>query len=87
MKRIVSTKPELINQVININFKLEWDEDEKIKYEEWNLPLRFFFRYELEHMIERSEFENYKIFGDYQRNELNEESKEFIMICHKQNRN
>ena len=60
LKRIVSTKPELIKQLINIDFRLEWDEDDKTKYEDWNLPLRFFFRYELEHLVERSEFENYK---------------------------
>ena len=83
MKRIVSTKPELINQVINIHFRLEWDEDGEKKYEDWDLPLRFFFRFELEHLIERSEFEKYKIFGDYHRNELNEGSKEFIVICQK----
>jgi len=83
MKRIVSTKPELINQVININFKLEWEEADKIKSEDWNLPLRFFFRYELEHLIERSEFETYKFYGDYHRNVLSEASKEFILICQK----
>jgi SAM-dependent methyltransferase len=83
MKRIVSTKPELINQVINITFRLEWDEDDKIRSEDWNLPLRFFFRYELEHLIERSEFGSYQILGDYQGNELSETSKEFIVICQK----
>ena len=84
VKRIVSTRPELINQVININFRLEWDEENKVKHEDWKLPLRFFFRYELEHLIERSKFENYRILGDYQGNDLNEKSKEFIMICQKE---
>lgn len=84
VKRIVSTRPELINQVININFRLEWDEENKVKHEDWKLPLRFFFRYELEHLIERSKFENYRIIGDYQGNELNEKSKEFILICQKE---
>lgn len=83
MKRIVSTKPDLINQVINVNFKLEWNEDNQIKQEDWNLPLRFFFRFELEHLIERSKFARYKILGDYQGNELSETSKEFIVICQK----
>jgi len=83
MKRTVSTKPELINQVIHINFKLEWDENDKIFQENWSLLLRFFFRFELEHLIERSEFRRCKILGDYQGNELNEDSKEFIVICRK----
>ncbi|MFC2081401.1 class I SAM-dependent methyltransferase [Bacteroidota bacterium] len=83
LRRIVSTKPDLINQIIEVNFKLEWEEEEGLKHEYWTLPLRFFFRYELEHLIERTAFEKYTILGDYQGNELNEKSKEFIVVCHK----
>ena len=63
--------------------RFEWDEDNEVKKEEWNTPLRFFFRYELEHLIERSDFEKYKIFGDYQGNELNISSREFVILCQK----
>lgn len=83
VKRTVTTKSDLINQVMNITFHLEWDEDDELKKEDWKLPFRFFFRYELEHLIERSEFKEYKILGDYQGNELNQESREFIVICQK----
>ena len=83
LKRIASTKPDLINQLINIHFRLEWDENNKLMHEEWELPLRFFFRYELEHLIERSNFKQYKILGDYLGNDLSEKSKEFIVICQK----
>jgi len=81
VKRTISTKPDLINQVINITFKLEWNDGNSLRTEVWDLPLRFFFRYELEHLIERSNFMKYRIFGDYYRNELNETSKEFIVEC------
>ncbi len=81
VKRFVSTKPDLINQVINISFRLEWDEENSVKSEVWNFPLRFFFRFELEHLIERSDFSKYKIYGDYHGNELNENSKEFVVEC------
>ena len=83
MKRSVSTKPDLINQIINIDFLLEWDEDEGTKQEHWKTPLRFFFRYELEHLLDRSDFENYKILGDFSGNELDQTSREFILICQK----
>jgi hypothetical protein len=83
IRRTVTTKPDLIKQLINITFRLEWDEDAEQKQEEWKLPLRFFFRYELEHLIERSDFKNYKIMGDYHGNELNANSKEFIAVCKK----
>jgi SAM-dependent methyltransferase len=87
IKRIVSTTPDLLNQLINIKFLLEWDEGDpgarSLKREEWNVPLRYFFRYELEHLIERSEFKKYKILGDYMGNELNQNSREFIAVCQK----
>jgi SAM-dependent methyltransferase len=82
LKRIVSTEPDLINQIIDITFKMEWDEDDKTRYDEWNMQLRYFFRYELEHLVERSRFSGYKILGDYQGNELNQASKDFILVCY-----
>ncbi len=83
VRRIVSTIPSLINQTIDIHFHLEWDEDDELKHEDWKVPLRFFFRYELEHLIERSKFKKYRIYGDYHENELNDDSKEFVVICQK----
>jgi SAM-dependent methyltransferase len=83
LKRTVSTRPELIRQVINVDFILEWDEDEGHFEDRFCLPMRYFFRYELEHLVERSDFTEYKISGDYLGNELSEQSKEFIVICRK----
>lgn len=83
-KRTVSTRPNLLNQIINVEFELEWDEDSGRKRDVWTMPMRFFFRYELEHLIERSDFgKNYRILGDYEGNELQDNSKEFVMICEK----
>ncbi len=81
VKRYVSTRPELITQIINITFTIEWDEDNKVHSEEWKIPLRYFFRYELEHLLARSDFRQYHIYGDFQRNELNETSREFLIEC------
>jgi SAM-dependent methyltransferase len=81
LKRTVSTRPDLINQLIQIHFRLEWEENNTINYEDWDVPLRFYFRYELEHLAERSDFKQYQILGDYQGNKLNKDSKEFIMVC------
>lgn len=83
VRRVVSTTPCLIDQTIDVHFHLEWDEDEEVRQDDWRVPLRFFFRYELEHLIERSYFEKYEILGDYHGNVLDEESKEFVVICHK----
>jgi len=83
VRRIVSTNPDLINQIINVSFHIEWDEGNQKKSEDWMVPLRYFFRFELEHLVERSKFRNYKILGDYNGSELKNNSKEFIVICTK----
>ena len=83
IKRFISTQPDLIKQLINIEFRFEWDEDNRIRSENWKSTLRFFFRYELEHLIERTEFRSYRIYGDYEENELGAESKEFVVVCMK----
>ena len=83
LKRTVTTYPDKLNQLININFKLEWDEAGIVKTEEWQFPLRYFFRYELEHLVERSQFTDYEIIGDYNGNPLDEQSKDFIVVCKK----
>jgi len=83
MKRIVSTNPDLINQIINITFRFEWNEGSSNYSREWKTPMRFFFRFELEHLVERSKFNKYNIAGDFTVNALNSDSKEFILTCTK----
>jgi SAM-dependent methyltransferase len=83
VRRIVSTRPDLIKQLINVDFLFEWEEGNEVKQDRWTSPMRYFFRYELEHLIERSYFENYKILGDFSGNELNDNSREFIVVCQK----
>jgi SAM-dependent methyltransferase len=83
IKRTISTKPDLINQIIDVKFNMVWDENNELMHDEWIMPLRFFFRYELEHLIERSNFDRYDIFGDYKGNKLGQDSKDFIIVCYK----
>lgn len=81
--RTITTKPDLLHQTIHVKFHLEWDEEGELKYEDWLMPLRYYYRYELEHLIERSNFRKYKILGDYFGNELNQDSKDYIVVCQK----
>jgi SAM-dependent methyltransferase len=83
VKRIVSTKPDIINQIINITFRIEWNDGKSNFSREWDTPLRFFFRYELEHIIERTKFKKYRLAGDFEENELSPDSKELIIFCQK----
>ncbi len=83
VKRTVTSKPDLMSQTLNVKFRIEWNKDRAKFRKEWKSRMRYFFRYELEHLIERSEFKEYKILGDFEGNELNNNSKEFILICKK----
>jgi SAM-dependent methyltransferase len=83
LKRSTSTQPDIINQIIKVFFTLEWNDDEGKHVEKFNTPMRFFFRYELEHLVERSRFESYEIKGDFKGSKLDGDSKEFIMHCFK----
>jgi SAM-dependent methyltransferase len=83
VKRIVSTWPDLLNQIINMTFTIEWHDGRKEYKKAWNSSLHYFFRFELEHLIERSPFSSYSILGDFEGNELNADSMEFVAICRK----
>ncbi len=83
LRRITSTKPDLINQIINITFRMEWNDGETVHSSVWETPLRYFFRFELIHLLERSEFASYRIAGDFGGGELTGDSKEFIVTCFK----
>ena len=83
VKRTSSSKPDLVNQILNVTFRFEWNEQEKNYTGEWKTTMRYFFRFELEHLVERSKFRKYRIIGDFLGNELTSDSKEFIVICQK----
>ncbi len=83
LRRFVSTNPDLIKQIIMVNFHLEWDEAGESGLDDWKVPLRYYFRYELEHLIERSKFESYKICGDYKEGKLTNQSRDFVVSCQK----
>jgi len=81
IRRIITTKPDLMNQLINMTFRIEWNDRESENRKDWKSSMRYFFRFELEHLIEHSEFSKYKISGDFNGNALGNDSKEFIVVC------
>ncbi|HEX2968573.1 MAG TPA: class I SAM-dependent methyltransferase [Bacteroidales bacterium] len=83
VRRFSSSKPDIINQILNVSFNMEWEEKDGLKHDYWEFQMRFFFRYELEHLIERSRFRKYEFFGDYNKNRLNKDSREFVVNCYK----
>jgi len=81
LKRVVSAEPDLISQVNKVTMTLTWDEEGGQKTSSWQLLMRFYFRYELEHLVARSRLKLEHIYGDYEGHELTSESRDFIVVC------
>ena len=84
LKRLVSMKTDLIEQINEMFFTLEWDEDKKVKQKFWVTKLKYFFRHEIEYLIEKSDLKLEQFYGDYEETPLNSTSKEFVLVCSKQ---
>lgn len=83
IQRFTSMHADIVNQISHVTFKIVWDEGGEEKTEEWKTSLRFFFKNELELLIQASKFEKYAIYGDFKENKLTENSKELIVVCNK----
>ena len=79
--RYSSMQADPVNQISHVTFEFVWDEDGIEKMEEWKIDLRFFFRYEIEHLIHQSKLRLVNISGDFEEHKLNKHSKEFIVEC------
>ena len=81
--RKTSMRADLVNQISDVSMKLSWDEPEGSRNEIWDFKFRFFYRYEIEHLIRISDLTLLDFFGDFEENPLGPDSKEFIVICGK----
>lgn len=81
--RYSSMQADLVKQISHVTFKMVWDEDGEEYMEEWKTNMRFFFRYEIEHLISISKLKLINLFGDFEEQKLSKNSKEFIVVCGK----
>ena len=83
LRRTVSATSDLLRQVTYGTMKFMWEEEGKEVKKEWHFKMRYYFRYELEHLIARSDLTLVTIFGDFNENPLGPDSKDFVVICRK----
>ena len=81
LRRTTSVVRNPIEQVNNVTMQYEWDEGGKWNSESWTFPMRYYFRWELEHLIARSPLTLESIYGDYLENPLTNNSKDFVVMC------
>lgn len=83
LQRCVSMKADIVNQVSDVTMEFTWDEGDHTRTEQWNFQMRYFFRYELEHLVSLSDLHLEHIYGDFNESPLGPGSKEFIIVCRK----
>ncbi|MDQ3022241.1 MAG: class I SAM-dependent methyltransferase [Bacteroidota bacterium] len=81
LQRFATIKHNYIEQILDITFKFIWDENGEQRKDDSKFSLRYFFRYELENLIGRTKFKLDKMYGDFNRGELNNDSKDFVIVC------
>ncbi len=59
------------------------ESDGEVKRLAHSFPFRYFFRYEVEHLLERSGFRVLSIHGDFDRSPLDDDSPEMIFVAEK----
>ncbi len=81
LRRVTTMKADLVNQISHVRLDYIWDEVGAERRAGWDLEMRFYFRYEIEHLIRLSRLRLDVIYGDYLRNALNQDSKDFVVVC------
>lgn len=81
LRRLVSARSDVVSQRTFGRMRFLWDEDGEERRSEWDFVLRFFFRYELEHLVARSRLTLESIHGDFQGGALAPDSREFVVTC------
>ena len=83
VSRTVSMNADVVNQISYVSMTLRWNEGERQFEDTWETRMRFYHRYELEHLLERSDLRLLEILGDFKGGPLKPGSREFILVCDK----
>ena len=76
-----SNPADLERQTNRVRMSFVWDEDDGEHRGEWQFDMRFFFRFEIEHLVARSRLELAALHGDFAGGALTAESREYVVVC------
>ncbi len=81
LRRVIDAASDIVNQVTHVRMRFEWEESDGTERSgEWAFDMRFFFRYELEHLVHRSPLTLEAIHGDFEGGPLTPGSSEMV-VC------
>jgi SAM-dependent methyltransferase len=82
LRRIVQSSPaDLSTQRNRVRMQFRWDDEDGGHADEWTFEMRFFFRFEVEHLVARSKLSLEALYGDFADGELAAESRELVVVC------
>jgi len=82
LRRFVSSAPaDLSRQTNRVTMRFVWDEADGEHRGEWAFGMRFFFRFEIEHLVARSKLRLESLHGDFEGAPLNAASREYVVVC------
>jgi hypothetical protein len=58
-----------------------WEEEDGEHRAEWIFEMRFFFRFEIEHLVARSKLVLEAVHGDFAGGPLTADSREYVVVC------
>ncbi len=82
LRRFIRAAPaDLARQVNAVSMTFAWDEDGTERRETWDFEMRFFFRWEIEHLVARSRLRLEALFGDFGEGPVEAGARELIAVC------
>ncbi|HMW34338.1 class I SAM-dependent methyltransferase [bacterium] len=81
LKRFTTVVPDFMHQINHVTMRYVWDENGTTHDESWSFRVRYYFRFELEHLIYRSGLALETMYGGFDRTAFDENSKELIAVC------
>jgi SAM-dependent methyltransferase len=82
LRRFVSSAPaDLSRQTNRVTMRFVWDEAGGEQRGDWVFDMRFFFRFEIEHLVARSKLRLESVHGDFEGGALAAGSPEYVVVC------
>jgi SAM-dependent methyltransferase len=82
LRRFVSSAPaDLSRQMNRVRMCFEWEEEDGEHRDTWEFEMRFYFRFEIEHLVARSKLRLESLHGDFAGGPLTAASRELVVVC------
>jgi hypothetical protein len=82
-RRVSSAPADLSRQTNRVTMRFIWDEADGEHSGDWVFDMRFFFRFEIEHLVARSKLRLEALHGDFEGGPLTAGSRELVVLCRK----